>query len=361
MEEKEKITARQSEPKTAASKPEPGIKDSVFTELFRNKTQLLALYQTLHPEDREACETDLKDLTMEAVLGDDLRHKLSFYVKDQLIMLVETKIPQPKNIALYLFLYLSEMLIRYLEKNGLNIWSQERIPLPDFQLYAIYTGEELRTPSERQVLTEDFSRSIPAGFPVQQVKVFCEPGDDIIGQYISFCQISEAQVRKYGLSLQAIEETVRICKEKNVLRAYLTEDEAKVKKIMEEQFRTDQYLAEIAGQEESRRAEKAIEETIRIGTEKNILAEYLTEHGLEAENAMQELFSAERDLAEATAREKEARIREKKAQAEAKKARKENMAAIMNLYLHNGLSVSAIAQAFGMDPDEVEKIIANHS
>ena len=39
------------------------IRDSVFSDLFRDKRYLLKLYQTLHPEDTETTEDDLVDVT----------------------------------------------------------------------------------------------------------------------------------------------------------------------------------------------------------------------------------------------------------------------------------------------------------
>ena len=48
------------------------IKDSVFSDLFGDKRYLLQLYQALHPEDTEATEDDLTDVTIQNVLKDDL-------------------------------------------------------------------------------------------------------------------------------------------------------------------------------------------------------------------------------------------------------------------------------------------------
>lgn len=47
-------------------------KNSVFLDLFQNKSYLLELYQTLHPEDTAATEDSLTDITIENVLTDNL-------------------------------------------------------------------------------------------------------------------------------------------------------------------------------------------------------------------------------------------------------------------------------------------------
>ena len=51
-------------------KPKLTIKDSVFTNLFRDKKYLLQLYNTLHPDDTSVTEDDINDVTLEHVLVD---------------------------------------------------------------------------------------------------------------------------------------------------------------------------------------------------------------------------------------------------------------------------------------------------
>lgn len=45
------------------------IKDSVFTYLFRQPAYTLELYRTLHPEDTDTTEADLKLITLENILS----------------------------------------------------------------------------------------------------------------------------------------------------------------------------------------------------------------------------------------------------------------------------------------------------
>ena len=47
-------------------------KNSVFLDLFQNKSYLLKLYKTLHPEDITATEDSLTNITIENVLTDNL-------------------------------------------------------------------------------------------------------------------------------------------------------------------------------------------------------------------------------------------------------------------------------------------------
>ena len=53
-------------------------KNSVFLDLFQNKSYLLKLYKTLHPEDTTATEDSLTDVTITNVLTDNLYNDLGF-------------------------------------------------------------------------------------------------------------------------------------------------------------------------------------------------------------------------------------------------------------------------------------------
>ena len=55
-------------------------KNSVFLDLFQNKSYLLKLYKTLHPEDTTATEDSLTDVTITNVLTDNLYNDYSDFL-----------------------------------------------------------------------------------------------------------------------------------------------------------------------------------------------------------------------------------------------------------------------------------------
>ena len=63
------------------------IKDSVFTDLFKIKKYSLELYKSLHPEDKDVTEKDLKIYTNKPVLVNDLYNDFAMGVKDKIIFL----------------------------------------------------------------------------------------------------------------------------------------------------------------------------------------------------------------------------------------------------------------------------------
>ena len=70
--------------------------------------------------------------------------------------------------------------------------------------------------------------------------------DDIIGQYIIFCHVFDAQTKKYGRTREAAMETLRICRDRNVLKDYLKKREKEVINIMIELF-NQEYAVQAYG------------------------------------------------------------------------------------------------------------------
>jgi len=55
---------------------------------------------------------------------------------------------------------------------------------------------------------------------------------NIIEEYINFCRIFDEQVRLYGQTQKAVKETLRLCKNKRILKNYLNERAKEVQDIM---------------------------------------------------------------------------------------------------------------------------------
>lgn len=64
--------------------------------------------------------------------------------------------------------------------------------------------------------------------------------DDIIGEYVTFTKVYNEQCKLRGRTKEAVEETVRICKDKNVLREYLESREKEVIDMMVTLFDEEQ-------------------------------------------------------------------------------------------------------------------------
>ena len=67
-------------------------------------------------------------------------------------------------------------------------------------------------------------------------------GDDVISQYVTFTKVYDEQRKLYGRTLKAIQETIRICKDKNVLKEYLESREEEVVDMLMTLFDEEQIM-----------------------------------------------------------------------------------------------------------------------
>jgi hypothetical protein len=207
------------------------IKDSVFTNLFQDKKYLIQLYHTLHPEDTEATEDSLKDITIHNILTDDIYNDLGFLVGNRLVILVEAQSTWTVNIILRILMYLMRSYQEYLKRTKQNIYKSKKVTFPKPEFYVIYTGERKARP-EYISLSEEFFDG-EEGFLDVKVKVLYGEGkEDIISQYVTFTKVYDEQVKLYERTRQAIMETIRICKDEDVLKEYLESREKEVVEIM---------------------------------------------------------------------------------------------------------------------------------
>lgn len=273
-------------------------KDSVFSFIFRQPENTRRLYMALHPEDNGVTEEDCRLVTLEHVLTNGMTNDLGFQVRDKLILLVEAQSKFSVNIALRMLLYLAATYKEYVEEQKLDLYGSKAVSIPRPELYMVYAGAPRQLP---EVLRLSDLYDGPGGAEVE-IKVLRESGTgSIVDQYIRFCAISDEQRRQYGYTMKAVEETLRICVEENILMPFLASRQKEVRDIMVTLFNQER-VTEI---HEYNLAKDARQEGQREGLEQGIRAMILTlkEFMPDMETAAQKL--AERfDLSLQTAREK---------------------------------------------------------
>ncbi len=211
-------------------------KDSVFTDLFKKLPFLLQMYQALHPEDDTASEEDLKIITLQNILVNQMYNDLGFLVRGRLIILVECQSVWAINIVLRLFLYLAQTYKDYISENRLNVHSKTKIVLPKPELYVIYTGESFEDMPEEISLADEFFSGDRSVIDVKAKVIYDGKKGDIINQYCTFTRIFKDQVKLHGWTRKAAWETIHICMEQDVLKQYLKNREKEVIDIMSTLF-----------------------------------------------------------------------------------------------------------------------------
>ncbi|MCR5295358.1 MAG: hypothetical protein K6E30_09360 [Lachnospiraceae bacterium] len=168
-------------------------------------------------------------------------------------------------------LYLGDTYNRYITKENLNIYGIKDVKLPIPELYVIYHGDREDKPDEITLSRDIFGINDPKNIFVDvKAKIIYDstPGD-IIDQFITFARVFDQQVQEHGRNRKAVEETLRICRNQDVLKDYLKDEEAatimftlldeqKARKFWEEEIRQE-------GRTEGR-AEGRIEGEAKLGS-----------------------------------------------------------------------------------------------
>ncbi len=226
----------------AQSTPKRKIKDSVFTNLFQDKKYLLRLYKALHPEDSDVTEDDIKDITIKHILVDADYNDLGFSVGERLVILVESQSTWTLNIIIRALMYLIQTYHDFFKRTKQNLYGSKKVNMPKPELYVIFTGEKPKNPPDTISLSKDFFNGENIALDAEIKVLYQEDENSIIGQYIIFCKVYNEQRKKYGQTKKAVTETIRICKDRNVLKEYLENKEQEVVDIMMTLFDDEQVL-----------------------------------------------------------------------------------------------------------------------
>ena len=217
-------------------------KNSVFLDLFQDKKNLLKLYKTLHPEDTEATEETLDIVTIDNVLTDNLYNDLGIMVgNNRLLLLLEAQSSWTVNILIRILLYLAQSYHEYFERTSQSLYKSKKVKMPKPELYVIYTGNKGRKPDTIS-LAQEFFDGADIDIEIKAKVIYESDKDNIINEYIVFCKVFNEQIKEHGMTKQAVTETIRICKDRNILKQYLSSKEVEVVTIMMSLFDDEQIM-----------------------------------------------------------------------------------------------------------------------
>ena len=125
----------------------------------------------------------------------------------------------------------------YLAQTKQPLYINMKVQILESELYVIYTGSRQERPVEMSLSREYFG-GMECAVDVKVKMIYDGTvseetgGGDIINQYVFFTKICNEQVKLYGRIKKAIIETIRICKDRNVLKEYLESREEVVDIMM---------------------------------------------------------------------------------------------------------------------------------
>ena len=230
-------------------------KDILFRFVFRNKEELLQLYNAIN-KTAYTNPDDLIITTMEDVIYMGMKNDLSFLLANEL-NLYEHQSTENQNMPLRGLLYFAKLYEGYIEANGLNRYQKNRIPLPFPRFIVFYNGEnkmpeemtlrlsEAFEQREEEPAVECIARFININYGCnKELMENCKR----LGEYSQFIQCVREYIN-YGCSQkQAVIKAVDECISKGILRDVLVKHRAEVfdmfltkfdKKMYEEAIRQE--------------------------------------------------------------------------------------------------------------------------
>ena len=206
----------------------------------------------------------MTDVTIENVLTDNLYNDLGFIVNNKLMILIEAQSTWTMNILVRVLLYLAQSYHEYFQRTSQNYYKSKKVKMPKPELYVIFTGNKGRKP-DRILLSKEFFEGEDIDIEIRSKVIYESDKDDIINQYIIFCKVFNGQTKQHGMTRKAVAETIRICKDRNVLREYLHNREKEVVMIMMSLFDEEQIMKSFIRSERHDEARETAERLIKKG------------------------------------------------------------------------------------------------
>lgn len=206
-------------------------KDSVFTHLFSEPEYRFQLFQTLHPELKGVTMEDIIPMTISNVVLDRPYNDLGLLAMRRLLILTEAQSTWSENVLPRGLMYFSQTYLEYVSRMALNLYQGTALDLPEPEFYVIFTGERQDKPEELN-FSKIFFGGKKVAIDITAKMIYGSNQDDIISQYVTFCHVLDEQYQKFGRTVEAVREAIRICKSQNVLREYLSRRETEVITIM---------------------------------------------------------------------------------------------------------------------------------
>ncbi len=222
------------------------IKDSVFTDLFSNKKYVAELYNALHPGENIS-EDLIDNVTLKNIITDREYNDLGFIADKKIIVMVEAQSSWSVNIIVRILIYLADTYNEYIKKHEFNIYGSKKIDIPKPELYVIYTGSK-KIDKEYISLSEEFFNGELSDVEVKIRVIRDGKKGDIVNQYAAFTRVCRDVTSKCGRTHEAVREIIRICKEQDILKEYLSVRETEVMDIMytlfNQEYATDTLIKE---------------------------------------------------------------------------------------------------------------------
>ena len=214
--------------------PNKQIYDTMFRHYFNDKTRFLSLGNAI--TDTDIRDTDaVKFNTLEGTFYTNLKNDISCLFGDVLLFIIEHQSTMNENIAFRMLCYAVELYQQYVANAGLNMYKPRINKLPKPCFAVIYEGKADEPPVWKLPLSKAFGDDGDTlELIVTVYNIHSKQNNELIAkcdylrQYAVFSE-HHRTLRKGGMSgNDAIRETIKYCRENNIMTDYLNEHESEV-------------------------------------------------------------------------------------------------------------------------------------
>ena len=242
-------------------------KDSLFRMVFREKKELLSLYNAINGTMYEDPE-ELVVTTIEDVLYMGRKNDISFLIKD-VMNLYEHQSSVNPNMPLRGLIYICMLYQGYLEQNNLDIYSSTLLKLPTPKYLVFYNGTKAESDRQELRLSDSFiKREEPPDLECRAVMLNINYGHNKelmeacrkLYEYSRFVEAIRVYLNtgmKLGAAMdQAIEDCIRL----DILKELLLKHRGEVKQVILTEYNEERHAKTLL--EEGRRQGR--EESARL-------------------------------------------------------------------------------------------------
>ena len=252
--------------------PRRNYKDSLFRMVFREKKELLSLYNAINGTAYEDPE-ELIVTTIEDVLYMGRKNDISFLIKD-VMNLYEHQSSVNPNMPLRGLIYISMLYQGYIEQNNLDIYSSTLLKLPTPKYLVFYNGTKAEPDRQELRLSDSFikreeqpdleCRAVVLNINYGHNKKLMEACRKLY-EYSRFVETIRGYLNtgmKLGAAMdQAIEDCIRF----DILKEFLLKHRGEVKQVILTEYNQERHAKTLL--EEGRKQGR--EENARLLQEKN--------------------------------------------------------------------------------------------
>lgn len=168
------------------------------------------------------------------------------------MILVEAQSSWSPNIVIRLMSYAVQSLMDYFEEREVFLYGNSKVACPRIELYVVYTGKRKDEPETLTFKELFFAANERCDLDATVQMIYYKTDQtDIINQYIMFCRVFNEQIKQFGYTETALKETLRICRNKEILTQYIIQRESEIMNIMTALFDQD-YITRMYGVDQRR-------------------------------------------------------------------------------------------------------------